>query len=47
MFLTSRGTAILGWVASVAASQQPLFSSAFGYPGVNATYDYVSEFATT
>jgi hypothetical protein len=29
----------------IKAQQQRLFSSSFGYPGADATYDYVGEFA--
>lgn len=32
---------ILGFLAGLAAAQDRLFSSAFGYPGRNASYDYV------
>lgn len=33
--------AALAALATAAAAPKPLFSSAFGYPGINATYDYV------
>lgn len=33
--------AVLAAPSLITASSNPLFSSAFGYPGINATYDYI------